>query len=209
MSRVVCHPLFAIPESKVSSPRSFPVTFSGEWRADKMLTEEQVREIIGEVAPNVDAVKIPSHADLMDSGLDSLDQASILLTIKERYDYRFSGRRRCAQQAPNQKQGVAKPIKVGETILNSFLTACRFQRAAPRRPKRFTDSVLTVPMLEAEHQKAFAMVTRPQSDQPTLAQVGNRPEQARSTWITDPVMGARLSCGGSCRGVHESLSMLP
>ena len=47
------------------------------------------REIIADVAQNVNTSKISSDAEFQESGLDSLDQASILLAIRERYDIDF------------------------------------------------------------------------------------------------------------------------
>jgi acyl carrier protein len=54
-----------------------------------MLTAEQVREIIQEVMGNADFSGLPAGAIFQESGLDSLDQASILLALKDRYGIDF------------------------------------------------------------------------------------------------------------------------
>ena len=48
-----------------------------------MITEEQVRSAIGRVREEFDANALPIAADFGDAGLDSLDQASILLELHD------------------------------------------------------------------------------------------------------------------------------
>jgi acyl carrier protein len=55
-----------------------------------MLSERQVREAIAYAVQNIDAFALPANADFGDSGLDSLDQASILLAIKDKHGVDFS-----------------------------------------------------------------------------------------------------------------------
>lgn len=54
-----------------------------------MLKEEQVKAIIAEVVGNIDVANLSADTDFDDAGLDSLDQASLLLAIKERYGIDF------------------------------------------------------------------------------------------------------------------------
>jgi acyl carrier protein len=54
-----------------------------------MLTVEQVREVIASAVPTVDAFALTSDAKFEDAGLDSLDHASILLRLEERYGIDF------------------------------------------------------------------------------------------------------------------------
>ena len=55
-----------------------------------MLTIEQVRDTIASAVPAVDASKLPVDAKFEDAGLDSLDHASILLELQERYGLEVS-----------------------------------------------------------------------------------------------------------------------
>ncbi len=55
-----------------------------------MLTVEQVREIIAGAVPTVDASALPADATFEDAGMDSLDHASILLALQERYGIEVS-----------------------------------------------------------------------------------------------------------------------
>ena len=48
-----------------------------------MITEEDVRAAIAHARENFDAGAVPIDADLGDAGLDSLDQASVLLELHE------------------------------------------------------------------------------------------------------------------------------
>ena len=48
-----------------------------------MITEQEVRAAISRARENFDASALPVDADLGDAGLDSLDQASVLLEIHE------------------------------------------------------------------------------------------------------------------------------
>lgn len=48
-----------------------------------MITEQDVRVAISRARENFDANAIPIDADLGDAGLDSLDQASVLLDLHE------------------------------------------------------------------------------------------------------------------------------
>ena len=50
-----------------------------------MVTEQQVRDAIASVKENFDANALPVDALFEDSGMDSLDQASILLALQEQY----------------------------------------------------------------------------------------------------------------------------
>lgn len=50
-----------------------------------MVTEQQVRDVIASVKENMDANALPADAEFNDSGMDSLDQASILLALQEQY----------------------------------------------------------------------------------------------------------------------------
>jgi acyl carrier protein len=55
-----------------------------------MLTIEQVRDTIASAVPAVDASKLPVDVKFEDAGLDSLDHASILLELQERYGLEVS-----------------------------------------------------------------------------------------------------------------------
>jgi len=48
-----------------------------------MITEQDVRTAIARARENFDANAVPVDADLGDAGLDSLDQASVLLDLHE------------------------------------------------------------------------------------------------------------------------------
>lgn len=48
-----------------------------------MITEQDVRAAIGRARENFDSNALPIDADLGDAGLDSLDQASVLLDLHE------------------------------------------------------------------------------------------------------------------------------
>ena len=48
-----------------------------------MITEQDVRAAIARARDNIDANALPIGADLGDAGLDSLDQASVLLELHE------------------------------------------------------------------------------------------------------------------------------
>jgi acyl carrier protein len=48
-----------------------------------MITEHDVRAAIARARENFDANAVPVDADLGDAGLDSLDQASVLLDLHE------------------------------------------------------------------------------------------------------------------------------
>lgn len=48
-----------------------------------MSVESQIRQIITDNASNVDGGQIPLDAKLMDTGLDSLDVATVLLEVQE------------------------------------------------------------------------------------------------------------------------------
>jgi acyl carrier protein len=50
-----------------------------------MITEEQIRAALAKVCWNLDADALPADANFGDSGLDSLDQATLLLTLQEQY----------------------------------------------------------------------------------------------------------------------------
>lgn len=50
-----------------------------------MLTEQQLRDIVGEAKEDIDATALPVDALFTDSGFDSLDQASILLALQENH----------------------------------------------------------------------------------------------------------------------------
>jgi acyl carrier protein len=50
-----------------------------------MLTEQQVRMAIASVKERFDATALPLDADFGDSGIDSLDHASILLALQEEH----------------------------------------------------------------------------------------------------------------------------
>jgi acyl carrier protein len=54
-----------------------------------MITEQDVRAAIGRVVENIDANSLPIGANFVDAGLDSLDQASILLDIQENNGIEF------------------------------------------------------------------------------------------------------------------------
>jgi acyl carrier protein len=49
------------------------------------LSEQQVRDAIAKSVLNVDAVALSSKTRFQDAGIDSLDHASILLELQERY----------------------------------------------------------------------------------------------------------------------------
>ena len=55
-----------------------------------MLTVDQVRKIIAGACPNVDAFALSPDANFEDSGMDSLDHASILLALQEKYGLEVS-----------------------------------------------------------------------------------------------------------------------
>jgi acyl carrier protein len=48
-----------------------------------MITEQDVRKAIATARENFDANALPVDADFGDAGLDSLDQASVLLELQE------------------------------------------------------------------------------------------------------------------------------
>jgi acyl carrier protein len=48
-----------------------------------MITEQDVRKAIANARENFDANALPIDADFGDAGLDSLDQASMLLELQE------------------------------------------------------------------------------------------------------------------------------
>ncbi|HTT98570.1 MAG TPA: phosphopantetheine-binding protein [Rhizomicrobium sp.] len=48
-----------------------------------MITEQDVRKAIAKARDNFDADALPIDADFGDAGLDSLDQASVLLELQE------------------------------------------------------------------------------------------------------------------------------
>ena len=48
-----------------------------------MITEQDVRSAIAKARDNFDASALPIDADFGDAGLDSLDQASVLLELQE------------------------------------------------------------------------------------------------------------------------------
>ncbi len=50
-----------------------------------MVTEQQVRDVIATVKENFDVSALPVDAEFNDSGMDSLDQASILLALQEQH----------------------------------------------------------------------------------------------------------------------------
>jgi acyl carrier protein len=50
-----------------------------------ILTEQQVRDAIAKVVLNFDSAKLATEAMFQDSGIDSLDHASILLELQERH----------------------------------------------------------------------------------------------------------------------------
>jgi acyl carrier protein len=52
--------------------------------------EKQVRELIAAVKPGIGAENIGSELDLNDAGFDSLDIASLLLAIQERFNLQIS-----------------------------------------------------------------------------------------------------------------------
>lgn len=54
-----------------------------------MITEQDVRDAIGRARENFDANALPVDADLGDAGLDSLDQASVLLDLHEKSGIEF------------------------------------------------------------------------------------------------------------------------
>jgi acyl carrier protein len=55
-----------------------------------MLTVDQVRKIIAGACPNVDAFALHPDAVFEDEGMDSLDHASILLALQEKYGWEVS-----------------------------------------------------------------------------------------------------------------------
>lgn len=54
-----------------------------------MVTERQVRDVIARVRENFDANALGKHVDFDEAGLDSLDQASILLSLQEETGIEF------------------------------------------------------------------------------------------------------------------------
>lgn len=50
-----------------------------------MLTEADIRRVIGESVANFDATSLNPAASFSDAGLDSLDHASVLLALQEEY----------------------------------------------------------------------------------------------------------------------------
>ncbi len=50
-----------------------------------MVSEAQLRTIIAEAVPTIDAAKLPADVAFADSGIDSLDYAAILLALQERH----------------------------------------------------------------------------------------------------------------------------
>lgn len=54
-----------------------------------MLTEQDIRDAIGRVRENFDANALAKDADFGEAGLDSLDQASILLDLHENTGIEF------------------------------------------------------------------------------------------------------------------------
>jgi acyl carrier protein len=52
-----------------------------------MLDETQVRRVIAEIVPTVDAAALAPNAMFADNGIDSLDHASILLALQERHRF--------------------------------------------------------------------------------------------------------------------------
>lgn len=48
-----------------------------------MITEEQIRKAIGEVAPDLEAASLAADEDFIDAGMDSLDVADLLLALQE------------------------------------------------------------------------------------------------------------------------------
>jgi len=52
--------------------------------------EKIIREILGQVKPEMGMENIGSDLSLEDAGLDSLDQASVLLAIQERFNIQIT-----------------------------------------------------------------------------------------------------------------------
>lgn len=50
-----------------------------------MVTEQELRDLISEQAPEVDAVALGLEESFSDAGMDSLDHVTILLTLEERF----------------------------------------------------------------------------------------------------------------------------
>ncbi|MFT5870744.1 MAG: acyl carrier protein [Paracoccaceae bacterium] len=51
-----------------------------------MSTEAEIRIIITEVVEGFDGDQLSRDTEFMDSGLDSLDMASVMLEVQEKYD---------------------------------------------------------------------------------------------------------------------------
>ena len=50
-----------------------------------MVTEKQLRGVIAEIVPTIDAASLPADAAFTNNGIDSLDHAAILLALQERH----------------------------------------------------------------------------------------------------------------------------
>jgi acyl carrier protein len=54
-----------------------------------MLNETNLRQLIQQAVPTIDAAAIAADAKFEDVGIDSLDYASVLLALQERYSLRI------------------------------------------------------------------------------------------------------------------------
>lgn len=54
-------------------------------KGEAMLTESNIRRVIEQCVTNFDATSLDPAVSFSDAGLDSLDQASVLLALQEEY----------------------------------------------------------------------------------------------------------------------------